>query len=141
MARKTSIVAYNTIKNNGVLKSMRLKVYEMLYAHGPLTGRELDQMMARAGETRTSYHKRLSELQAMGVVETTSVRACRVSQQMAVQWDVTDQLPVPLPKRKTSRDRVKTLESVLKALKAVAEKNGSLPASLIIKFVDQALQK
>lgn len=120
---------------------MRWRVYETLYRYGAMTGRELDQLMACPKETRTSYHKRLPELEYMGVAYVVEERCCRVTGQLACVWDVTDGLPGPPPKpQRAMRIKLSLMENTLKALKSCALKNGSLPADLIARFVDQALQ-
>lgn len=100
MARKTSLLAYNKLATAGpgggsLLSEMRWKVYDHLYRFGPLTGRELDAGLARPDETRTSYHKRLSELRALRLVEETGTKACSITGETAISWDVTDLAPDP----------------------------------------------
>ncbi len=99
--RKTSLYAYNKLKTGGqdggsLLSWMRWAVYDFLYQHGPATGREVDAGLAKPGETRTSYHKRLSELRACGVAEEVGEKTCRVSGERAIAWDVTDAAPDPV---------------------------------------------
>ena len=97
--RQTSILAYEAIKASGKLSDMRWRVYDFLYKNGPLTGRELDAKMASPNETRTSYHKRLTELERMGLVCIVTERNCHVTGHMAIEWDVTDKKePKPLVK-------------------------------------------
>lgn len=89
--RQTSIDVYTKIKAEGLLSRMRWRVYEALYLNGPLTGKELDQLLGT-----DSAHKRLSELKALGVIADSgeSVRPCRVSGENVIEWDVTANLPV-----------------------------------------------
>lgn len=97
--RQTSILAYEAIKSSGKLSDMRWRVYDFLYRNGPLTGRELDAAMASPGETRTSYHKRLGELERMGLACIVTERNCHVTGHLAIEWDVTDKMePSPLIK-------------------------------------------
>lgn len=91
--RQTSLDTYRDIKDSGLLGNMQWKVYSFLFSHGPMTGRELDDAMAGAGETRTSYHKRLPELVRRGVVSCKEKRACRVTGRKAHEWDVTPLMP------------------------------------------------
>lgn len=92
--RQTSLQAYNEIQANGLLSHMRWVVYDCLFRHGPLTAHELDKYLAKPGETKTSYHKRLSELRDMGVVAEVGERPCSITNMTAVLWDVTDKLPM-----------------------------------------------
>lgn len=99
MIRQTSIDVYTKIKAEGLLSRMRWRVYEALYLNGPLTGKELDQLLGT-----DSAHKRLSELKALGVIEDSGekVRACRVSGENVIEWDVTSNLPVKVESAKAS---------------------------------------
>lgn len=90
--RQTSILAYEAVKASGKLSDMRWRVYDFLYKYGPLTGRELDAKMASPNETRTSYHKRLSELERMGLAYIVAERICFVSGHQAIVWDVTSKM-------------------------------------------------
>lgn len=90
--RQTSVQTYSQIQANGLLSRMRWLVYDYLFRHGPATSREIDDGMRSPGEVRPSYHKRLSELERLGV-------ACVVGEKVdstghtAVLWDVTSALP------------------------------------------------
>jgi hypothetical protein len=90
--RSTSLKAYREIEASGLLSTMRWRVYRELFAHGPMTGQELDEALAHEG--RGHYHKRLPELLERGVVATVGERPCRVTGHKAIIWDVTANLPV-----------------------------------------------
>lgn len=93
--RRTSCDAYETIKANGLLSRMRWQVYSQLYRHGPQTARELGDALASPGMTMTSYHKRCSELERLGVARTIGKRKCGITGFVSMVWDVTDELPDP----------------------------------------------
>lgn len=123
--RRTSVESYEAIRASGRLSRMRWRVYDFLYRHGPLTGHELDDRMAVVGETKTSYHKRLSELERLGVVETVGERRCSVTGMTALLWATTDasnvgSLTRPSAKRAPEvaalAERVERLELRLRAL-------------------------
>lgn len=86
--RQTSLRAYQQIEANGLLSRTRWMVYSYLFHHGPLTGSELNVKMGGV-----SYHKRLSELEQLGVVQTAGRRACAITGMECEQWDVTANLP------------------------------------------------
>ncbi len=86
--RKTSFRAFSTILNQGLLSRIQELVYSSLYWHGPLTGAELNRQLSGSG-----YHKRLSELRDLGVVEELGEYRCEVTGHMVILWDVTDALP------------------------------------------------
>lgn len=89
--RQTSIDVYTKIKSEGLLSRMRWLAYEALYLNGPLTGKELDQLLGT-----DSAHKRLSELKTLGVIDDSGerIRACRISGENVIEWDVTTNLPI-----------------------------------------------
>lgn len=105
--------AYERIKASGMLPDARYAVYDLLFREGPLTQREIDQHLT------PDAHKRVSELVKHGVVVSVGTRTCTVSGQEAYQWDVTDQLPVPIPKAKK--------EDLDGDAKAIAEIKAAIP--------------
>ncbi len=94
--RDTSLATYRAIQQQGLLSRMRWVVYNTLFSHGPLTSRELDHRLSAGGksEDRPSYHKRLSELERLGVIRTVGKRPCGITGRTVYAWDVTSQLPV-----------------------------------------------
>lgn len=105
--RSTSLDTYRDIVASGLLGKMQLSVYKYIFANGPLTGRELDEGMAKAGETRTSYHKRLPELQRSNVVDVVGKRVCKVTGRVSMEWDVSGKTASKPSKRKSRADRYK----------------------------------
>lgn len=101
--KPTSRVCYEQIVREGLLSALRLRVYETLLDAGPLTGRELDAILAAPGETRTSYHKRLSELHRIGLARVAGERRCRVTGRLAEEWIALDTLPARPPPKPPSR--------------------------------------
>lgn len=88
MVRQTSIQAYREIETKGLLGKIRWKVYAHLFVAGPLTGSELNRGLGGSG-----YHKRLSELEQLGVVRLAGKRPCTVTGMECETWDVTATLP------------------------------------------------
>lgn len=121
--RNTSIQAYNHIKEDGLLSKMRMRVYETLYLHGPLTGRELNFRMAVPGEASASFHKRLSELEDLGVVETVGTRPATQDTEAAILWDATDRLPQKPVRPIPLKDRIVQVRKMLMELKVTIEAN------------------
>jgi len=93
LGRVTSYLALREIRERGLVGRVQLEVYELLARRGPLTGREIDAALARPGESRTSYHKRTSELARMGLVAEAGHRPCGVTGHQAVTWRALDRLP------------------------------------------------
>jgi hypothetical protein len=116
--RQTSIEVYNKIKIEGLLERMAWKVYDELFHHGPLTGRELNRNLQSV-----SAHKRLSELERMGAIRSNEIpRTCTVSGERVLEWDVTDVLPTPIQKvQPDPNDPVPTKDELRKATKDLRE--------------------
>ena len=131
--RQTSILAYEAIKSSGKLSDMRWRVYDFLYRNGPLTGRELDAKMASPNETRTSYHKRLTELERMGLVCIVTERNCHVTGHLAIEWDVTD--------KKEPRPFVKPVGKHAALVEAIRELTDSHQESIPTGLVKSLLER
>lgn len=86
--RQTSLLAYTAIKESGLLGKRQKQAYEVLYAHGPLTGNELSEIMKISGQW-----KRCSELKKRGLAIEVGERDCRITGNLCILWDVTDNLP------------------------------------------------
>lgn len=111
MTRSTSREAWQSVTDSGLVSSMRLRVYDWLYRNGPSTRSEVDIGLRGPGEVNPSYHKRLSELERQGLVESVSERPCRITGRNCIAWQTTDLcMPRPLPKAKKSK--AKTIEEL-----------------------------
>ena len=100
MARRTSIDAYNTIKENGLLSQRRLQVYEFVFKNGPCTARQATKAMIRQGLNSGSVSTRFSELRNVGVLEEVGETTDEETNQTVILWDVTDNLPIKFEKSK-----------------------------------------
>lgn len=98
MARQTSLAAYRAIKESGTLSARRWQAYDALYRQGPMTGQELAACTKIPG-----MWKRCAELSELGLVYEAAVRACRVTGQAAVAWDVTAAMPAPPEEKRQLR--------------------------------------
>jgi len=110
--RDTSEEAFRAIKSDGLLSKMRQQVYEYLYHCGPATGAEIDRELKMVGGGRGHYHKRLSELERLGVAKRVGTRECKVTGRRAEMWDVTSSLPMK-PPPKVRRPNVEHLRAAL----------------------------
>lgn len=81
--REAELSTFHRIKEEGSLPPKCLGVYEALFQNGPLTGKELDEVLGSK-----SAHKRLSELKAFGVVKATPEPGTKI-----LKWDVNGALP------------------------------------------------
>ena len=106
MIRKTSIEAYHTIKENGLLSEKRQRVYEILFNHGPLIGAEVAEIYKRKfGRTAASetIRNRLTELRNAGVVSEVGRSIDSNTAMKVILWDVTDKLPIKPGKTKITK--------------------------------------
>lgn len=105
MTRQTSIDAYKTIKNNGLLSERRWQVYDVLYSYGPMTAGELSEQLPKklSRTIGSNVHARLAELKESGVVREVKTTICSVSGMKVIQWDVTSKLP----KKIIKEDKIK----------------------------------
>jgi len=117
--RRTSIVAYNTIKDNGLLSARRWEAYDALYRYGPGTTTEIGNS---AGIEKHALQKRISELVQLGVANEVRERPCSVTGHTVIEYDVTFALPGALSRRKTKLDlaqaRIAELEAEVAQLKS-----------------------
>jgi len=98
MTRQTSINAYNKIKAEGLLGKLQAQVYDNLYHSGPLTIAECSQYHLPSIDSR-SVSPRFAELEKKGVITTVGKRKCSVTGREVLLWDVTANLPAPVPKK------------------------------------------
>jgi len=105
--RTTSAEAYKAIVESKYITKARRQVVDWLYMKGDCTGEELD------GYAGTSAHKRLSELETMGVVAAMGFKTNTTTGHKAILWGLTgkapnaDQLPgVPVFKRPVPRAKL-----------------------------------
>lgn len=97
MVRRTSVDAYNAIKQNGLLSERRWQTYDVLYKFGPATAMELRKYFPK-GHVDSQIRARLNELRELGVAYEVKERPCGVTGHVVIEWDVSDGLPL---KRKT----------------------------------------
>ena len=99
MIRDTSIEAYQTIKQEGLLSRARLEVYLALFSMGPCTAGELFIKRVSAHKlVKGSVCARLTELRQIGVVKEVGEKICEATGQNVILWDVTSKLPKKLIK-------------------------------------------
>lgn len=117
--RETSIEAYRTIREEGLLSQRRFQVYDLLYQHGPCTANEL---VNRTGRTSSLGNQnivtRLGELREMGCVKELGTRQCNVTGMRVIVWDVTSNLPRKL-ERELSRSRKAIRTELLELLSTI----------------------
>jgi len=78
MIAATSLAAYRTLTDNGLLSPARARAWAHLIEHGPCTKGEVNQVLGRA-VGNPSYHRRVDELVHMRLAQFAGVRKCHVS--------------------------------------------------------------
>ena len=100
MIRDTSIQAYNTIKENGLLSRRRFQVYDTLYKFGPLTQNEAFKEIAKKDTvTQQSIGPRFAELLRAGAIQEVGKTLCSITGNLCIKWDVTKKIPVKVEKK------------------------------------------
>lgn len=135
MIRQTSIDAFNTIKENGMLGEMEWDAYRIMYEHGPMTAGEGAQL---SKQTRNDFASILTRLRKKRVMQEVGVRKCSVTGMEVILWDVTDGLPhkVKLKKKQNIHEAIKILETV-----DIFLRNSRIPGSIpIINKIESFLQ-
>lgn len=123
--RPTSIKSYEEIVETGWLGKAQEFVFNYLYHHGPATGAEGDHSTHSVGG---HFHKRLSELRDMGVVEEVGTCKCPVTGKDAVLWDITGRAPTGPYKRVNKRDQ--EMEELRQLVAKLQEENNQLRQEL-----------
>lgn len=97
--RQTSILAYNYIKENGLLSERRQQVYEALFEYGPCTASELFYKMRNLrNPSHSNVTTRLGELRDLGCVAELGRKICNITGREVIEWDVTAALPAKFDK-------------------------------------------
>ena len=112
MIQQTSVDVYNNIKNNGLLSSLRFKVYDVIYANGPITQGEVWSKFFQERQ-RHDIGPRFAELVKLGVIQQVGTRPCEYTGVESLTWSVTGELPKKLEKTKTMKQRLKDAEAFI----------------------------
>lgn len=133
-ATATSILAYNQIRESGLLTKARFLVYEALCLKGPMTGNEVDRVLRSV-----SAHKRLIELHDLGVVEIIRERHCSVTGRLCAEWGALDRLPVGEVRKSKARTRKEIIKENERLRKELEDLQRQLGRQMSL-FGDEANQ-
>lgn len=106
-----SIEAYWSILEDGTLGQMQREAATEIARHETLTGRELNDVLKSV-----SAHKRLSELEEMGVIYVKEVRPCRITGREVEAWAMTGKKAEKHPAKKSATPGRPTKAQLLKCL-------------------------
>jgi len=111
MVRQTSIDCYNEIKSNGLLSKKRLEVYEALLNSAPCTSAEAAAFnYLDSSNVLSQSRARFTELRELGVIYERGVKKCSITKRIAIEWDLTDKIPINLiSKTKTFKQKKQEL--------------------------------
>ena len=110
--RQTSIDCYNQIKQEGLLSTRRLEVYEAIFKNAPCTTNEALK------DVHSGSHgvgSRTSELRDAGVIYEKDVRPCKVTGRNVIEWDLTDRMPINI--KKTNKKKNQKIDDALNSLR------------------------
>lgn len=102
MIRQTSIEAYRSACEDGILSLRRAELYRVVWQHGPMTSAEAYVILIRAVFRTTAITQsraRFTELRDMGLFYEVRTRACTITGRTVIEWDVTSKLPERPQKR------------------------------------------
>jgi len=106
--RQTSIDCYNAIKSEGLLPKRRMEVYEAIYNCAPCTSAEaIKTILEKSGNVLSQSRARFTELRDQQVIYERGVRQCKITGRKAIEWDLTDRLPVDISELNKARKQAK----------------------------------
>jgi len=117
--RETSMAAWTAINSGRLLPRRRLEAYNFLYQLGGSgTSGEVMEFAKNSDPSLSQTYlnnidKRLSELRDTGVTREAGRKVCPITGQTRINWTISDELPVPLEKRKTNRQKISELTKFL----------------------------
>jgi hypothetical protein len=114
--RKTSIDCYHQIKDEGLLSKRRLQVYEALYKKAPCTSLEAMKSVLNSNNTFSQSRARVTELRELGVIYEKGVKKCSVSGRTAIEWDLTDNIPIGKKAPLTKKQKINLVLNSLREL-------------------------
>jgi len=111
--RQTSIDCYNQIKNQGLLTKRRFEIYEAIFKNAPCTTNEALKDVYSASH---GVGSRTTELREQGVIYEKGEKKCSITGRNVIEWDLTDRLPIDLPKKKNTTHKIKDLKEMINEL-------------------------
>ena len=134
--RQTSIDCYNQIKQEGLLSTMRFKVYEAILKNAPCTSAEVLSTMLSKNSAITSSRARFTELRELGVIYEVQNRKCNITGRTSIEWDLTDRLPVDFKnsnktKQQKKNDALNSLRELYKNKDISTDEDWKIVADLI----------
>jgi hypothetical protein len=104
--QSTSLDVYYKIKSEGLLSEKRMRVYEIFYQHGNLTGSQVAQFYKSKYPTNQhseTIRNRITELVQMKVLDELGTTQCSTSNREVLLFGLNKNLPHKLPVKKTKK--------------------------------------
>ena len=114
--RRTSIMVYNQILNNGLLSEKRMQVYQIIYDKGQLTGSQVAEIFKSkhpSSQHSESIRNRITELVKQGAVEIVGTAPCPITKNTVSLFETTDNLPVKIEKKMTKNQKVDEINKLV----------------------------
>jgi hypothetical protein len=137
MARETSKLAYEQIKSEGLLPKRRLETLTAIYEKAPCTRQEALASVDNFNPLSLSA-SRFTELRELGVIYEKSQRICTITKRTAIEWDLTDKLPLQPPKKITKEAKKK---EVLKLVHELANITQSVIVRVKLREIYREIKK
>ena len=116
--RKTSIETYIAVKESGLISEKRMRVYNIFYDNGNLTGSQVSELYKIAfpsNSTSETIRNRITELVRQGVVEELGLTKCPYNHRKVTLFGLTDNKPVKLTLPKTIKVKTKEILEKIKS--------------------------
>jgi len=134
--RRTSIEAYEALKESGKLSRLRWIIYDYLFHNGPATAQEAFKALG----LQTNQSGRFTELRQLGVIEEVGRAQCRVTGREVIAWDVTERSEI-LAEQRADDSRNAELERVMREAISDLRRQNDIFAASVARRLERALRK
>jgi hypothetical protein len=114
--QRTSLDTYYKIKTEGLLPEKRMRIYEIFYQQGNLTGSQVAQFYKNKYPTNQhseTIRNRITELVQMRVLEELGTTNCPLSNREVILYGINTNLPSKIPVQKTKKQKVSEIKLVV----------------------------
>ena len=108
MIQKTSIETFIQVQNSGLLSEKRLRVYEIIYEYGALTGAQVSEIYRSKYPAAThseTIRNRITELVQMNLVKQAGIVVCDKTKRKVHTYLCSNELP-STPQKKVSKKQI-----------------------------------
>lgn len=108
MIQKTSVETFIQVQNSGLLSEKRLRVYEIIYEYGALTGAQVSEIYRSKYPSAThseTIRNRITELVQMNLVKQAGTVVCDKTKRKVHTYLCSNELP-STPQKKVSKKQI-----------------------------------